>query len=271
MSEQGEDEKVNANTFHIYVDETSKSATFMGVGALFTRKDSGASIAEMVQAALPAHGQRPDKEIHWTELSNHLLPLYSSVAVDLINCTQIKPYRMRYHAMMIERSKIDRSINEGLNREQILERFIFALIFKFASSFGPENIYHVFIDSSDGSEESNPALRGMLNNRCFSHFKKRTNPFHTVKYVRSENSRLIQAVDLLSGAVAYETNSLHLAAKRSKHKHALWSTMLEASRLPTFAQPTANRMSRFQIMHFDFEKSAAKRFKNPPPPETDDA
>jgi len=71
-----------------------------------------------------------------------------------------------------------------------------------------------------------PAIRTMLNNRSFSHFKMRTDPFHTVRYVRSENSRLIQAVDLLSGAVAYETNSLHLAAKPSKHRYALWAEML---------------------------------------------
>ena len=101
-------------------------------------------------------------------------------------------------------------------------------------------------------------------------FEKRTNPFHTVKYVQSENSRLIQAVDLLSGAVAYETNSLHRAAKPAKHRLDLWSSILQASNLTTFAQPTTDRMNRFQILHFDFEKSAAKRFKPPPPPESGD-
>jgi hypothetical protein len=225
----------------------------------------------MVQAALPIYGQRQDKEIHWTELTNHLLPLYMDVGCKLIACTQVKPYRMRYHALIIESSKIDRSINAGANREQILERFIFTLIFNFASNFGPENIYHVFIDSPDGSEGPDVPLKCMLNNKCFSHFEKRTDPFHTVSHVRSEKSRLIQAVDLLSGAVAYETNSLHLAAKPSKHRLALWSAMLRASNLSTFAAPTTNRMSRFQIRHFDFEKSASRRFKNPVPPEQDDS
>ena len=260
----------DAKTFHIYVDETSKSATFMGVGALFTRRDSGREIAQMVQDAVPEHGQRADKEIHWSELTNHLLPLYTALGIDLVKCTQLKPYRMRYHIMMIERSKLDRSISAGLNREEVLARFIFTLIFQFASNFGPRNIYHVFIDSPDGEERADPAVRAMLNNRCFSQFKTRSDPFHTVKYVRSENSRLIQAVDLLSGAVAYETNSLHLAAKPSKHRLALWAAMLKASNLPTFAQPTTNRMNRFKIMHFDFEKSSARRFENPRPPEADE-
>jgi hypothetical protein len=50
----------------------------------------------------------------------------------------------------------------------------------------------------------------------------------------------------------------------------LWSSMLQASNLTTFAQPTTDRMNRFQILHFDFEKSAAKRFKPPLPPDSDD-
>ena len=109
----------------------------------------------------------------------------------------------------------------------------------------------------------------MLNNR-FTRFKERTDPFRTAKHVRSENSRLIQAVDLLSGAVAYETNSLHRASKAAKHRLDLWSCMLQASNLTTFAQPTTDRMNRFQILHFDFEKSAAKRFKPRSPPDSGD-
>ena len=46
--------------------------------------------------------------------------------------------------------------------------------------------------------------------------------------------------------------------------------MLEASAYKTFAEPTRVRLNRLQIMHLDFEKSAARRkFKTPPPPETD--
>ncbi|MBY0560262.1 hypothetical protein [Hyphomicrobium sp.] len=84
--------------FHIYIDETSKSSTFMGAGALFSRKDSAREISDMMSAAVVSHGQRADKEIHWTELKNHLLPLYQEVGVKLIRYTQVKPYKMRYHA-----------------------------------------------------------------------------------------------------------------------------------------------------------------------------
>lgn len=121
-------------TFDIYVDETSKNSPFMGVGALFTRKDSARSIAQMIQETIDGFGDRPDRELHWTKLKNHQLPLYKAVAVKLMACTQVKPYRMRFNALIVETSKIDRSISEGANREIILSKFMFGLIFQMAST-----------------------------------------------------------------------------------------------------------------------------------------
>lgn len=176
-------------TFDIYVDETSKNSPFMGVGALFTRKDSARSIAQMIQETIDGFGDRPDRELHWTKLKNHQLPLYKAVAVKLMACTQVKPYRMRFNALIVETSKIDRSISEGANREIILSKFMFGLIFQMASNFGVNNRYRVFIDSPHGREEPDPALQAMLNNRAYSRTGQRTNPFKVVRYVRSENSR----------------------------------------------------------------------------------
>jgi hypothetical protein len=259
-------------TFDIYVDETSKNSPFMGVGAIFARKDAARSIAQMIQDCIDAAGSRPDRELHWTELKNHNLPLYKEVGVKLVNCTQVKPTRMRFNALIVETSNIDRTLDDSANREVILSKFMFGLIFQMASNFGVFNKYRVFIDSPHGREENDIALQAMLNNRAFSRTGKRTNPFKLVRYVRSENSRLIQAVDLMAGAVAYETNSLHLAANSAKHRLALWRAMLDSSGYESFAAPTRARKNRFQIMHFDFEKSAARRqaFATPPPPRTDE-
>jgi hypothetical protein len=70
--------------------------------------------------------------------------------------------------------------------------------------------------------------------------------------------------------VRYETNALHRFEKPVKHRLELCSSMLQASNLTTFAEPTTERMNRFQILHFDFEKSADKRFKPFQTPESDD-
>lgn len=142
----------DSQTFDIYVDETSKNSPFMGVGAIFTRKDAARSIAQMIQDCIDAAGGRQDRELHWTELKNHHLPLYRDVGVRLVNCTQVKPTRMRFNALIVETSKIDRSLSNGANREIILSKFMFGLIFQMASNFGVFNNYRVFIPSWQGGK-----------------------------------------------------------------------------------------------------------------------
>ena len=248
-------------SFHIYVDETSKSAKYFGVGAIFCRRDAAEQISSYMSDAVVRHEQRPEKELHWTELKGHLLPLYRDVGTTLVAYTQRPRPKMRYRALMVESQRIDRSLDEKANREDILAKFIFTLVYGFAADLGTNLDYHVFIDSPDGEEESSVSMQCALNNKCTSQLGCGEQPFKTVKYVRSENSRIIQATDLISGAVAYETNGLHLAHGAAKHRRSLWADMLEASKLETFAAPTKFFPKLFQIRHFDFKKSQFTRFK----------
>lgn len=251
-------------TFHIYVDETSKSARYFGVGAIFCRRDAAQEISSVVADTVVSYQQRADKEIHWTDLKKHLLPLYTEVGTTLVSYTQQKTRKMRYRALMVESRRIDRTLDPKANREDILAKFIFTLAYGFAADFGPNLFYHVFIDSPDGTEGPSVAMQCALNNKCKSQLGYTDRPFKTVKFVRSEKSRLIQATDLITGAVAYETNAQHLASDGAAHRRSLWANMLAASKLKTFAEPTKYWPKLFQIRHFDFEKSAFTRFATTP-------
>lgn len=123
--------------FHIYVDETSKSETYFGVGAVFARRDAAKEIKEFIDAAVGRHNQRPDKEIHWTELKGHLLPLYAEVGTQLIKFTQRPPQpKMRYKALVMESRKVDRKLDPSANPEDILAKFMFTLLREFAKDMG---------------------------------------------------------------------------------------------------------------------------------------
>jgi hypothetical protein len=147
--------------FHLYVDESSKSATYYGVGAIFCRSDSAPQIASAMSAAIALHKQRPDKEIHWTELKGHLLPLYRDVALKLIGYAQPNG-RMRYRALMIESAKVSRAVDRDANREDILAKFIFTVVYQFAREFGPNLDYHVFVDSPSTDSGQAPSARKRL-------------------------------------------------------------------------------------------------------------
>lgn len=247
--------------FHIYVDESSKNHKYFAVGAVLCEVSAAREIAAFVSALVIAHGQRPDKELHWKEMVKTLGPLYSEAGTSLIAFTQDKPRKMRYRALVVESRHIVRDRASGETIEDIIAKFVFTLVFEMAKQVGAGVDYCVFIDAPDGDERSDIRTLCSLNNRYKTKFKTSEGPFKTVKFVRSEKSRLIQAADLITGAIAYEMNGRQLVPNAAAHKKKVFQDILGKSRLKTFTAPTKHYPPQFQIWHFDFAKSSFTRFK----------
>jgi hypothetical protein len=247
-------------SFHIYVDDSSKAEAYFGVGAVFCRRDAAQELKRFIDDAVVRHRQRPEKEIHWSELKGHLLPLYSEVGTKLIAWAGPRRPKIRYRALIMESRLVDRKLDPNANGEDLMAKFMFTLLRDFARQFGEHVDYHVFIDSPTGDETGAAKLFYSLNNECAHQLGFKRQPFQTVKFVLSHKVRGIQAADLITGAIAYETNRLHVREVRSKHKQQLWSDMLAASALGTFAKPTRYYPQQFQIWHFDVAKSKSTRF-----------
>jgi hypothetical protein len=245
--------------FHIYLDDSSKAETYFGVGAVFTRRDAAQEIKAFIDQAVANHRQRHDKEIHWSELKGHLLPLYTEVGTRLLRFTQGRP-KMRYRALIMESRLLDRDLHPSANFEETIAKFTFTLLREFAKEHGPFVDYHVFIDSPNGLETDADKIRYSLNNECTYQLGFKRQPFKTAKFVLSHKVRGIQAADLITGAIAYETNRNHLRENPSKHKQKLWTEMLATSNLRTFAKPTKIFPKQFQIWHFDFATSRRTYF-----------
>ncbi|MFN0217847.1 MAG: DUF3800 domain-containing protein [Hyphomicrobium sp.] len=253
------------SVFHIYVDESSQTGHhYMAIGAIFCRRDAAAEISTAITETVLRHKQRADKELHWSELKGHTLGLYQDASSQLIGFTQ-KNRKMRYRALVVDAHQVDKSLNKDRRREVPLAKFIFTLVFGFARDFGPKIRYHVWVDKrSDTVADKTTDKQTLyaLNNKAKTVFGWPEGPFADVAFVDSKKSRLIQATDILTGAVAYETNGKHLASDASKHRVALMRHIIEASRLQTLALPTPRWPFHFQIAHFDFEKSFIIRQKS---------
>jgi hypothetical protein len=250
------------NIFHVYVDESSQTGhAFMVIGAIFCSKDAASEIAGMMDACLADHGQRADKEFHWTELKAHTLELYKDVMARLIGFT-VKPRKMRYRALVVDMRQVNHALSKGRDREVTLATFIFTLVFGSARNFGPNIRYHVWIDKRADSVhdlEMDQRTFYALNNKAKSQFGWAEGPFSGVRFVDSKKSRLIQATDLITGAIAYETNGKHLLADASRHRVALLEHTIACSAFPTLAKPSSRWPFSFQISHFDFAKSSVGR------------
>ena len=245
--------------FHIYVDEFSKAETIFGVGAVFCRRDAAQELKAFIDGAVVRHRQRADKEIHWAELKGHLLPLYRDVGTKLMGWTKPPKPKMRYRALIMLSCTVDRKLDPTANAEDVIAKFMFTLLREVARKFGEHVDYHVFIDSPTGQEKQADTLYDSLNYECANRLGFKRKPFQTVKFVLSHKVRGVQAADLITGAIAYETNRQNVPEKSSP-KQRLWSEMLAASTLKTFGQPTKRFPEQFQIWHFDFAKSKFTRF-----------
>jgi Protein of unknown function (DUF3800) len=246
--------------FHIYVDESSKSASYFGVGAVFCRRDAAEEIADFMSLTAASHNMRDGKEFRWNDLTKRLLPAYREVGTGLVRFTKRPKKKFRYKVLIMESRKVNKKLDPNDNFEVILAKFIFTLLRQFANEMGQNVDYHVFIDSPTGEERQADRLFYSLNNECTNDLGFTRRPFKTVKFVLSERSRGVQAADLITGAIAYETNRRHLESDASEHRRSLWTDMLAASGLKTFAEPTSYWPPYFQIWHFDFDKSKRTRF-----------
>jgi uncharacterized protein DUF3800 len=248
-------------TFHIYVDETSKQDTYFGVGAILCEDKAARFLSDWIEQAIARHREPPSREIHWKDFSagRDRQALYTEVGTSLIGFTQSNR-RMSYRAMLVESRQIVRDKSKQ-TIDDIIAKFFFTLIFEVIQRPGGGVDYKVFIDSVDGSEDANARMLHSLNNKYKSTFSTAEGPFMSVEYVRSETQRMIQAADLLTAVIAYEMNGRHLLPNAAAHKKAVFEAMLEKSKLSTFTVPTKRFPPQFQIRHFDFSRSKVVSLK----------
>jgi hypothetical protein len=105
-------------------------------------------------------------------------------------------------------------------------------------------------------------MRITLNNRAKAAFGVDNDPFKSIRFVSSDQSRLIQAVDVVTGAIAFEKNGNHNAKDASPTKVALWHHVKTILKLDTLAHPTKGWRSQwFGIREFDFKKAKLPKTK----------
>lgn len=247
---------------HVYVDESSQTGhEFMAIGAIFCGADAAQEIAAEMDACLARHRQRPDKEFHWTELKGHTLELYKDVLGKLIGFTQA-PRKMRYRALVVDMKQVDRAMNRDRNREAQLAALVFALVLGFARGHDPGVAYHVHIDKrADSVHDAGMSERTLaaLNAAARHEFGLNEDAFVTVDFVDSKSSRLIQATDMITGAIAYETNRKHLSPDASAYRLALLQHVILNASLQTLAASTPKGSSGLQIARFDHASRAVIR------------
>lgn len=165
---------------------------------------------------------------------------------------------LHYYALVVDTSKVDhKKYNEG-DAELGFSKFLFTLLFKFARVYRADYNFYVFLDERT-TKHTPELLRKILNARARRQKIRDFDPYRTVEFVKSEQSRLIQMTDVITGAIASATNMHYLAPEAAPHKTKMMHHVTKCVGVRNLAIPTPVAGKGFDIWHIDFEAAASKK------------
>jgi hypothetical protein len=241
--------------FHLYCDESCQNAhRYTVIGATLCRPDAASKIRDRLNELIELHGQSRHRELKWTNLKRHKLNLYRDVTSAYF---QMMDQRMlRYRCLVIDTTTVNHDLYSDGDHDLGFTKFMFVLLYSFAEMLRSNVHFHAFIDERS-TKHPIEIMKYTLNNKCKTHLPAHKQPFQTVRFIKSEESRLIQATDIITGAIAAETNGHHLLPNSSAHKVNLMRHIAACAQLDTLALHKF-RWPNFSIWHLDVEKGRSR-------------
>ena len=160
---------------------------------------------------------------------------------------------LHYYCLVVDNQEVDHKKYSGGDRDLGFTKFMFTLLYKFARVYKSQILFYAFLD--DRTTKHTPdGLKRTLNARVRRDAPRGYNPYRLVTFVKSEKSRLIQATDVITGAIAYETNAHHLATGAARHKIETMRHVARCAGVPSLALPTRYDGEGFDIWHLDLKR-----------------
>jgi len=243
--------------YHIYCDESSQTKhRHLVIGASICRASIAPRIAATIEHIIEPHGGI--SELKWTKITRRNLPMYKQVAEAFGQL--IEAGYLHYYSLVVDTSQVDdKKYNDG-DSDLGFSKFLYTLLFKFARVYKSDYRFYTFLDERT-TKHTPELLQTILNARARRQAIRNFDPYRSVQFVKSERSRLIQLTDVITGAIASETNLHHLALDAAPHKTEMMRHVTKCAKVRSLAIPTPVAGKGFDIWHLDFKKSScASRF-----------
>lgn len=222
--------------FEVYCDESrpdlfaSKSppAPFMVIGSLWLPADDRAEFKEAVHRFRDAH--RIGGEFKWQKVSPSRLRFYEELVEWFFSAAD----RLRFRCIAVEHAKVNLVQYHKSSQELGFYKFYYQLLHHWIMDF---NEYAVFCDAKKNRD---PARLHVLH-RCLD-ASNLSSTVSSVQAIRSDESVLIQLVDVLTGMAAASLNGA-LRPGGSKEK----LVRLAEARLGRMIRHTAKAEQKFNV------------------------
>lgn len=245
---------------NIYGDESSQTGhRFLLIGAVACDAERESRVIAKLDGVTANF--RPTSEFKWSSIGKHEVPMYKSFVSALFD--SFKTENVRYHCIVVDRTKAnDAKYNEG-DEEIGFSKYVFTLLNEYTARHKALDPYFsVYLDNRV-TKHSLETTRRSLNRRAFLDYGHWKYPiFQTIQYVHSHEHRLVQAADVLTGAIAYIWNGHDQKPTAASHKldmcdfigARLWGNRSTLGK-PTI-KPIENR--GIAIWHLDWEAQRRK-------------
>lgn len=193
-----------ADILEVYVDESCKNGfKYLSIGGIAVE---AAHVARCLTAFAAARVNSNVAEVKWSNLRQSKLPFYRRFAATYFDLTadDITHFHGLYYNTETANHRIFNQGSADIGFDKLVYQL---LLHKFGIKYGENYNIHVFLDKRR-SEQDPQSLRPMLN----ADLAKRgihTRPFKDIRFLDSKRSDLLQAADLIVGAVGTRKNGLH--------------------------------------------------------------
>jgi len=197
-------------------------------------------------------------ELKWLKVSRNKLHEYKRFLDYFLTLNTSD--QVHYKAIVLDTHRFDhRTFNAG-DSEIGFYKFYYQLLLH---CFGRPDCtptsparFIVFLDERT-SRYSLEDLRRILNNGMASRFRVQSRPFRAIQPLDSKQSVFIQLVDVLTGAVGYHWNQLHLVPGASAARQELSAYLASRLGFKDLARETPYGVRRFKIWKMSLQERRA--------------
>jgi hypothetical protein len=223
----------------VYVDESSQTKhRYLVLGAVVVRLISSQIINDIIaKARLP---ELPNNEMKWTKVSKAKLPAYKRVVDAFFDRSE----SIHFHSLFVDTTKQDHKKFNGGDSEIGFNKEVYQLANK-VSQLCPNDYFHIYPDYRD-TKSTPEELRLILNRGAAKRGDPRDWPIRRIQFRDSKDVQLLQLVDILIGAIAFQLNGHDKAPDASAAKVELAKHVMTRAAITDITKGTS-RTGRFTV------------------------
>jgi hypothetical protein len=233
---------------HLYVDESSQTGhRYLVLGGIMIQATDVEHVTSLIDAARIARRPMLPKpgELKWKKVTRQKYDAYWRVTDAFFRLMRLD--KVHFHCLIIDTQKLDRRHHQN-DKETGFSKMLYQLLAKFARAYKGNEI-QCYLDSRD-TKYGAEYLSIVLNRGLAKHYNVKNDPFKFTTFRNSKDCSLLQANDIILGAIAAYRNEHHLKPDASAAKAKLAAYILQQGRIKDLTLNTGPRVKCFAVWNF---------------------